>query len=172
MDSLQIKDAMSIEINFVQLKLETSMFSSKYPPPPHFIKKQEITLHKWKKNRQNTQRSIITNIKRLIGKKIFFLLKISANLAWINSYTSVGSLQCSKQSKVNSCWQQLPVCYHIFCFCFISLLAIQNNLFNLTIYVGEGFNPTVDYLPVKHPKYKSIWCKRNNSNNNHYHSKY
>lgn len=34
MDSLQIKDAMSIEINFVQLKLETLMFSSKYPPPP------------------------------------------------------------------------------------------------------------------------------------------
>lgn len=49
MDSLQIKDAMSIEINFVQLKLEILMFSSKYPPP-HFIKKQEITLHKRKKN--------------------------------------------------------------------------------------------------------------------------
>lgn len=51
MDSLQIKDAMSIEINFVQLKLETLMFSSKYPPP-HFIKKQAITLHKRKKKRQ------------------------------------------------------------------------------------------------------------------------
>lgn len=49
MDSLQIKDAMSIEINFVQLKLETLMFSSKYPPP-HFIKKQAITVHKRKKN--------------------------------------------------------------------------------------------------------------------------
>lgn len=68
MDSLQIKDAMSIEINFVQLKLEILMFSSKYPPP-HFIKKQEITLQKRKKKRQNTQRSIITNIKRLIGGK-------------------------------------------------------------------------------------------------------
>lgn len=34
MDSLQIKDALSIEINFVQLKLEILMFSSKYPLPP------------------------------------------------------------------------------------------------------------------------------------------
>lgn len=80
MDSLQIKDAMSIEINFVQLKLETLMFSSKYPPPPTSLKNKKLHYIKEKK-RQNTQRSIITNIKRLIGKKIFFLLKISANLA-------------------------------------------------------------------------------------------
>lgn len=63
MDSLQIKDAMSIEINFVQLKLETLMLSSKYPPPPHFIKKQAITLHKRKKKRQIS--------RDWLGKKYF-----------------------------------------------------------------------------------------------------
>lgn len=49
MDSLQIKDAMSIEINFVQLKLETLIFSSKYPPP-HFIKNKQLHYIKEKKN--------------------------------------------------------------------------------------------------------------------------
>lgn len=49
MDSLQIKDAMSIEINFVQLKLEILMFSSKYPPTSlknkklHYIKEKKTT---------------------------------------------------------------------------------------------------------------------------------
>lgn len=46
MDSLQIKDAMSIEINFVQLNSKLQCLVVNTPPPPHFIKKQEITLHK------------------------------------------------------------------------------------------------------------------------------
>lgn len=50
MDSLQIKDAMSIEINFVQLKLETLMFSSKYPPPPTSLKNKQLHYIKEKKN--------------------------------------------------------------------------------------------------------------------------
>lgn len=49
MDSLQIKDAMSIEINFVQLKLETLMFSSKYPPPPTSLKNKQLHYIKEKK---------------------------------------------------------------------------------------------------------------------------
>lgn len=49
MDSLQIKDAMSIEINFVQLKLETLIFSSKYPPPTS-LKNKKLHYIKEKKN--------------------------------------------------------------------------------------------------------------------------
>lgn len=54
MDSLQIKDAMSIEINFVQLKLEILMFSSKYPPPPTSLKNKKLHYIKEKKTTKYT----------------------------------------------------------------------------------------------------------------------